>query len=233
MMSTKNISVLVAIYMSIWYFISCNDYSQPENIQKLTGPSNIYKIGNYDSSSNGGIYRTYSTMVNASNNYYLKILTIFLFDQQKTEQSYFFDQNDVVVRQSFLFYHGDSLLNRIDNPSPTISRRIKNNNEINILDNVILWAGAIDGKTEFFYDMHGDGGCNACSEAFYFYSKSGEKLWSLYSNKSNKVFNEKGKYEEIIRHFEISDSALKSKKIPMVYVFPPKYAGKITHATIR
>jgi len=169
------------------------------------------------------VYTSYTTTINAKENYQLKITTTYLKDTQKSNESYLFDQNNVVTKQILRFYHNDSLLRQIENPSPILLRIFKNT-KIKVLDNVIVWGGYIAGKQDFFYDLYAAGGCNTCSEATYFYSKSGAALWSSYLKKG--VSRDKGDYYKIIKDYNISDSVVNSRKIPMEYIFPPFNFGK-------
>ncbi len=77
----------------------------------------------------------------------------------------------------------------------------------------MLSSGRVDyiaGKQDFFYDLYAAGGCNTCSEATYFYSKSGAALWSSYLKKG--VSRDKGDYYKIIKDYNISGFCSKLKK---------------------
>lgn len=148
--------------------------------------------------------------------YELCIETYCLYDSVIKSESNLF--NPVCIKQELFFFQEGSILKKIDYPVNKIKQVVFSGNKIEMLENVIINIGVIDGKRGSLFSVKGYGGCNSCSEFYGLYSLKGELLWYSYAKK-NEVFNQFGDFNQIIHQYGIKENIIFESSYKKICVY--------------
>jgi len=220
----KNICFLLLIFL-----LSCCHSAIDFNSQNSIPDSTISQR-KLDSSSvhKQGELVTYSTSLNAVENYSLKIMTTYRYDTAFIAHGFLVDWDSIITEQKMCFQLNDSILKALDfvedGKCKILIKPHKPENTLDIISGIYL----IKGKNNVgaFYKIEGCGGANGGSQYTGYFSLNGNLLFESYLDHPHSIPIEVGDYKSMLANFDLNDTTEISTEINGCWVFPPQWSNE-------
>lgn len=165
---------------------------------------------------------TYQVKLNSIENYSLTIETTLIYDSVFLTNDYYSGGNKVVLNQSLVFKHGDTIINKKNfsvKNAENIEKKIKNKK--NLLPQYVVTSYLYkESNCQTLYVLYAFGLNNGSNEISAYYNNEGELMGTTNCNRTE--CDTIGNLTEVECKYSVCDSTCLSE----VCIFPPQFAGR-------